>query len=388
MNWTEFYNLVNKHKGELYDLSIGSPFLFPEISELIIKSLVKISQQPNIEKELGSYTNHYGLPNLIDIFVSRCSEDFGKQIKPDNIVITTGAQAALFYIQEYINKKGQRILYPFGIDFPGTASSLMNVPSVGTYRQKIVSDGIMIPELDFETFDWENVGAVILSRPHNPTGYVLTSQELERLASEANKRGAFLVLDETYALPFAPISQNYKSIDPPSTVHIYSFSKIGLAGERIGVAVGPTEIIAYMKDKLIKNVVQNSKIGQYIAISIIDFLQKQPSLSRRLGEVYRTRWEYCKTVIKKSCNINTNLKIALWQGGGFLWCEWDGRKTGDEVFLILLKKGVAVVPCSCFKINNSRTKENRGIRISLGSDEKDLKRGVKIVAETLKSIRF
>lgn len=386
MNWTEFYNAVQKHKGKLYDLSIGSPFLFPKISELIIKSVVKTSREPNIEKELGSYKNHYGLPRLIKIFASRCSRDFRRQIKSDNIVITPGAQAALFYIQEYINKKNQRILYPFGIEFPGAVSHLVNVPAVGTYKQKTVSDGMITPELNFKSFDWKDVGAVIVSRPHNPTGYVLTIQEIKRLVSEANKHGAFLVIDETYGLPFAPISKNYKSIDASNTLHIYSFSKVGLVGERIGIAVGPEEIISDMKSELIKNVIHSSKIGQYLALSVIDFLQNQPSLSVELEDVYRERWEYCRSVMKMASNINTNLKIALRQGGGFLWCEWQGRKSSDEIFLLLLKKNVAVVPGSCFKIDKSETRDSRGIRISLGADENDLKTGIKIVAETFKNI--
>jgi len=293
MNWNEFYKVVADHKGRILDLSTGSPLLIPEVSHALRKTLKEISSHVNLPEEFGKYGNYYGIPPLIESFVYRCSKDFNCNLKPEQILVIPGAHVALRFIQELVRQNRKRILYPFNLEYPGAVDyQSTKLPSIGRYLSIKVAKGICRLTLQLESFNWKDVGAVIVSRPHNPTGCVLTKKEVEKIASRAAKNKALLVLDETYALPFAPLCIDFLPVHAPNIVHIYSFSKVGLAGERVGIIVSPIEIAQKLQRILIDNIIQTPKSSQYLALSLVTLFKKHKRLSTCSKELILKRWVY------------------------------------------------------------------------------------------------
>jgi valine--pyruvate aminotransferase len=382
MNWYQVLTAIEAHTGPVLDLSTGSPLLVEEMGHALSKSLKTLADRDDLSAELGGYTNPDGLPDLINAFADVCTKYFGRRLDEEQIVVVPGIQAALRYAQEILRQRreSQRILYPIGLEFPGSIDTQsQGSRAIGRHQVANTSNGLFRPVIDHSSLDWKDVGAVIISSPHSPTGCFWSAEEMSRLADEAAAHGAWLILDETYALPFAPLSDRpYSFVDGPNVIHLYSFSKVGLAGERIGLVVGPSEIVRLFRGALRRNAIQTSKSGQRLALAVIDAIQSQPELGKTFGTLYRERWELCRRLLSTS---EIRARIAVWEGGPFLWCEWSGGPSSDEMFSSLLDAGVAVAPSSALWVNDLYSDERpEGIRIGLGSSIADLEEALPIVA--------
>jgi valine--pyruvate aminotransferase len=379
---------AERRGGGIPDLSTGAPLLLEEVSRELLDELKRLSRRPAVGAELGVYADLDGLPRLREAFAARCSRDFARPVKLDEVLVTPGAQAALRYVHELVREGGRRTLYPATFEFSGAFDPFAaHAPVAGSYRPVSAGGACFRPTLDATSLDWREVGTVVLSRPHSPTGCLWRRDEIESLASAAARQGAWLVLDEAYGLPFAPLAPDPGiAIDAPNIVHLYSFSKVGLAGERVGVVVAPAEVVAALRPILRRNHVQSSKLGQHLALAMIELFEKRPDLARHFATLYRRRWERCVAILRDA-GVPPRIRIAAWEGGLFLWCEWPGPPASDAVFSRLLQSGVVVAPGSAFRPDQGGDGAGlAGIRIGLGAPEKDLYAGLEIVARLLSDI--
>lgn len=388
MNWYQVLKSIQKHQEPLIDLSTGNPLLIDELSEVLSRSLRAISDRDDMATELGGYMNVDGLPDLIDGFADSCVPHIGYRLDREQVLVVPGIQAALRYAHEILRQRqeSKRILFPVGLEFPGAVDPYSTLPpAIGPYQTASVDTDYFQPYMEPLSLDWESVGAVIISRPHNPTGCVWTAEAMTRLADEAAEHGAWLIQDETYALPFAPLMEKeYSFIDRPNNIHLYSFSKVGLAGERIGLVVAAPEIIQSFREMLRRNLIQAPKSGQRLALAVIQAIQSNPGLGRSFGALYRERWDLCRRLL---FNVALPARIALWQGGPFLWCQWPGTLSSDDVFDSLLHRGVAVAPSSALWVSpRAAGQKSEAIRIGLGADLADLEKAIPVVANVLRML--
>lgn len=388
MNWYQVLKSIEEHRDPLIDLSTGSPLLVDEIADVLSRALRALGNQNDIATELGGYTNVDGLPELINGFADACSKLIGYHLNCEQILVVPGVQAALRYAHEILRQHRQspRILFPIGLEFPGAVDPHAPLaPAIGHYQVANIDTTFFRPLIDLLSLNWEGVGAVIVSRPHSPTGCVWSAEEMTKLADEAAEHGAWLILDETYALPFAPLTDEaYSFIDRPNVIHLYSFSKVGLAGERIGIVVAAPEIIRLFRGTLRRNLIQAPKSGQRLALAVIQAIQCKPELGKSFGPLYRKRWNLCRRLLFSS---EIPAHIALWQGGPFLWCQWLGTLSSDDLFDSLLHDGVAVAPSSALWVDPlSADQRPEAIRIGLGTNISDLERAIPVVASALREL--
>ena len=90
----------------------------------------------------------------------------------------------------------------------------------------------------------EDIGAICVSRPTNPTGNVITDEEVDRLGAVARVRGVPLILDTAYGAPFPGIVFGESTpVWDEHTVVCMSLSKLGLPGFRTGIVIANEELI-------------------------------------------------------------------------------------------------------------------------------------------------
>lgn len=386
MEWYQLLTAIEE-QPPLINLCTGSPLLVEGMTKVLSRALQETGELDGIETELGQYANLDGLPELIATFADGCSKYFGRRINHQQILIVPGVQAALRYVHEILRSRGrsERVLFPIGLEFPGATDVIFPTPPhVGEYHFERTHGNLFQPLIAHSSLNWEGVGAVILSRPHNPTGCLWSTAEIHLLAEKAAEHGAWIVIDETYALPFGPMTADpYSVVDGPNVIHLYSFSKIGLAGERVGVVLGPEEIVCLFRAALRRNLIQAPKVGQRLALSAIEALRSDPALASCFGKLYQQRWEYC-TRLLSAVDSEVGIGISQWQGGPFLWCHWSGKPSGDQVFRELLREGVAVAPGSALWINPaSSAPRPEGIRLGLGAPFSDLGVAASAIARVL-----
>jgi alanine-alpha-ketoisovalerate/valine-pyruvate aminotransferase len=385
----QFYDVlseVGRRAPLVADLLTGDPLLVDEVSAELSAQLGRLRSYHAIEDLLGAYRNYDGVPEFRDCLAERFEKVFGRSISPDQIIITPGVQSALRYLHAIIRERQLRLLYPVGLDFPGAYDDSSHLPpSTGTLPE-IGDSGIWAaPSFNVAALDWDRVGAVILSRPHTPTGRVWPADEIVALGEESTRHGAFLVLDETYGLPFAPLTEGgvLTAADGPNFVHLFSFSKVGLAGERVGVVVAPPHLASAVRAQQRKNVIQPSKIGQLLAMHIVQLFENKPELGKQFGKLIRTRYDLTRKIMGAG-----PMKVANWEGGPFCWLYWHEGPSDTRVFNSLLQAGVAVAPASALGPPHKEkpATTERALRVAITRSEGELQRGLHLITNVFQGL--
>ena len=195
------------------------------------------------------YTPSCGTLELRDVVADHASR-FRKMAQPytaANVTISPGAKPIIWNILSAILDPGDEFVY-FDPAYPAYASA-------SSYLQANVT---RIPL--HESHDWrmdldelaarvsDKTKAVMINSPHNPTGGVLLSEDLERIAELANKHNFLVIADEIYSRNFY-LDTEYVSIASlpgmqERTIIVDGFSKAyAMTGWRLGYAIGPAEII-------------------------------------------------------------------------------------------------------------------------------------------------
>lgn len=352
------------------DLSTGSPLVPAELSNILHAGLRDLADDDQRDVVLSSYAQFDGLDSFREEIASMMSERYGRPVCRAEVIAVPGIQVALRYLHLWLAARGRRALYPIGLEFAGAVDRTSPVrPAVGPYTVIPAGDGTWRPVIDVTAIrDWSGVGAVILSRPHNPTGRDWSARELTALAATAADCGALLVLDETYAPPFAPITEGVSPlVDATNVVRLFSMSKIGLAGERIGVIVASADIVRELSRLQRSFIIQPPKVGQYLTMCLLRAFRAQPGFRETVVSEYRQRWEAGLAAINE-VGVS-GLRVTKWEGGLFLWLEWNDGPTDGEVTEALLAQDIAVMPGTALVVvpENCSHSHPQGLRIGLGA---------------------
>lgn len=119
-------------------------------------------------------------------------------VNAEDIIVTTGGSEALLFTIGSITDPGDEIIIPepFYANYNGfsQASGVKVVPVVSSLEQNFA-----LPSIDsFETLITEKTKAILICNPGNPTGYLYSKEELEKLKQLVLKHDLFLIADEVY----------------------------------------------------------------------------------------------------------------------------------------------------------------------------------------------
>ncbi|RYM33039.1 pyridoxal phosphate-dependent aminotransferase [Brumimicrobium glaciale] len=167
-------------------------------------------------------------------------------VTKDEIIITTGGSEALLFGMSVCLNPGDEIIIPepFYANYNGfaTAAGINIIPVTST-----IDDGFALPSIEeFEKKITSKTKAILICNPGNPTGYLYTQEELEKLSELVKKKDLFLFADEVYrefcydgAKPFSVM--NLKGMEE-NVILIDSVSKrYSMCGARIGALISKND---------------------------------------------------------------------------------------------------------------------------------------------------
>ncbi|MFM7181609.1 MAG: aminotransferase class I/II-fold pyridoxal phosphate-dependent enzyme, partial [Verrucomicrobiales bacterium] len=192
----------------------GNPAHIPAVEAVWRRCMSEIlADGDSFERMLGNYDPPRGNARFLESLAFLLRENFGWDITPDHLAITAGGQTAFFYLFNLLagpmaKTKDRRILLPVVPEYIGYANQGV-APGVFTARHPTFQFpaahrfkyGVDFAHLGLD----ERIGAVCVSRPTNPTGNVLTDEEIRRLAALCRERGIPLIIDNAYGTPFPHI---------------------------------------------------------------------------------------------------------------------------------------------------------------------------------------
>ena len=229
----------------VFDYSLGNPSV--PVPKAFTDEMCKLINETD-PMTLHGYSPSLGNSGFKAAVASSLNERFGMSYKPTHIFPTSGAAGAIAHALRAVTKPGDDVIV-FAPFFP---EYIPYIEGTGAHIKVVPADTKAF-QIDFEKLSEsldENVKAVLINSPNNPTGVVYseaTVMELSKLLKEKSEKfgyNIYLISDEPYReIIFEGSTCPYPSKYYKYTLSCYSFSKsLSLPGERIGyVAANPSD---------------------------------------------------------------------------------------------------------------------------------------------------
>jgi aspartate aminotransferase len=229
------------------------------------------SAMARLASGLVKYTPASGIPALKKAIVHYTAVNYGREITPQHVIVTTGAKQAIFNALYALIDEGDEVilLAPYWVSYPEMVKMLRGVPMVVT-----PAAGFAHPALaDVEHAITPRTKAIIINSPNNPSGAVYAESFIAGLVDFCEGRGIYVMMDDIYhKLVFdgvtAPSCYRYTTRDQESTrlIVINGIAKTyGMTGFRIGWAVASREIVKVMANVQSQTTSCNSDVMQAAA---------------------------------------------------------------------------------------------------------------------------
>jgi aspartate aminotransferase len=202
-----------------------------------------------INKGFTRYTAVAGIPEVRKAICARHAADFATNYAVDECVFTTGGKLALFNAIQVLVDHGDEVILPvpYWVSFKDIIQYAGGIVKLVESRE---SENFRITASMIEAAMTDKTKVIILNTPSNPSGAVVSAEDLEAIVRLAHKRGVYVLLDECYIyLNFAgtPVSGASFLDCKEHVVVLGSLSKTyAMTGWRAGYALGPRPIIAAM----------------------------------------------------------------------------------------------------------------------------------------------
>ena len=374
----------------------GNPGRLPEAEAIFQQRLEAIMADPEKRHRLfGLYQSPRGDQEFRTEIAAFLKKQFGWKLSANNVAISNGSQSAFFvllnmFAGEMPDGSRQSIHLPLTPEYLGYADSGLSEEFFTATRPEIelLEDHLFKHHVDFSRLELgQRAGALCVSRPTNPTGNVLTDEEVARLDEIARERDIPLILDGAYGLPFPNIL--FTKATPhwnENTILVLSLSKLGLPGVRTGIIVAREEIIrAYANANGIVNLACGN-IGPAIATELFRSGEILTLTRGHVTPFYQQRAKNTVNAFRKALG-DLPYHIHKPEGAFFLWLWFEGLPvSSQELYERLKKRGVLIVPGHhCFfGLQKDWPHRHECIRVSYVQDEEQVQRGVAIIADEVR----
>ena len=234
-----FAEKAKKEGKKVYHLNIGQPDIrTPEVALEAIH---------NFSDKVVEYSHSAGFESY-RIGLAKYYQNLGIDIVHEDLMVTTGGSEALLFALNSCLDAGDEIIIPepFYANYNGfSISSGVTVKPITTS----INDGFTLPAIEeFEKLITPNTKAILICNPGNPTGYLYSKEELERLRDIVVKHDLFLISDEVYR-EFVYDGNDHHSVLSiegldENTIVIDSTSKrYSMCGIRVGCVVSKNKTV-------------------------------------------------------------------------------------------------------------------------------------------------
>lgn len=309
-------------------------------------------------------------------------------VSATDIIVTTGGSEALSFAMNTIADTNDEIIIPepFYANYNGfaTACGVTVVPVVSK-----IEDNFALPPIeDFEKLITPRTKAILICNPGNPTGYLYSKEEIQKLAALVKKHNIYLVADEVYR-EFTYDNKTHASILKEEgleehAIVIDSVSKrYSMCGARIGYLVSKNKEFIATAMKFAQARLSPPTYAQIASEAALD------TPDSYFAEV-KTEYVARRNLLIAELEKIEGIKIARPQGAFYCIAELP-IKDADHFAQWLLEdfnlnnETVMVAPAAGFYATEGLGKNQ--IRIAYVLDQESLKRAVQILKEALKSYK-
>jgi len=339
------------------NLSIGQP-------NYDVPAVVRAAAIEAIESAKNGYTVTQGIAPLRERLAAQVRQGAGTELP---VLVTSGVSGGILLALMALLNPGDEVVIgdPYFVIYKHAVRLVGGVPVfVDTY-----------PDFRFEPARYESAitkrtKLIVLATPSNPTGVVLTDDELKAAADLAEKHDVLLCIDEIYnQLVYdgpCPVGLRHA---PYRTLLLRGFGKsYGMTGWRLGYAAGPKFLIDEMTKLQQYTFVCAPSMAQYAGLAALD-----ADISGHVAE-YRAKRDLVTDLLAPAFEF-------VRPGGGFyVFAKAPGRFGCAMDFVAeAIRHNVLVIPGSVFSERDTH------FRLSYAADNDKLREGCRILCELAQS---
>jgi valine--pyruvate aminotransferase len=374
----------------------GNPSHIPSVQRLFRQRMIDILENGDeFEHLVGDYDPPGGNPGFREDVAALLNKLYGWPITGKNIALTNGSQTAFFYLFNLFageNTQGiqKKILLPLAPEYIGYVDAGIDddIFVASKPQFQFLDEHTFKYRIDFDAINVDdNIAAICVSRPTNPTGNVLTDNEVEKLRALARKHNIPLIIDNAYGAPFPGIIfEDVTTVWDEEIVLCLSLSKLGLPGVRTGIIVANEEIASAI-----------SSMNAIISLAPTSFGAGFVQEMVRSGEIMTISQELIKPHYR---SLSQAAEEWVWEAltgtpfylhkpeGAFFFWLWfkDLPISCGELYERLKKRGVLIVPGHYFYPGLSESWDHKGqcIRMNYTAGEEKVREGIRIIGEEVK----
>ena len=300
-----------------------------------------------IKNGFTHYVSSFGLTEFRHKICETTEKSRGFKPNLDQVLVTPGANIAIFYAISCVANPGEEVIVP-DPGFP-TYYSTIKMCNVKAIRVPLLeSNKFRMNPKDIEDSITEKTRMIIINSPQNPTGSVMTNDEIKMTYEIAQKHDLYLYSDEIYArMVYKDSVFNSPSVYDKCkerTIISNGFSKaFAMTGWRLGAVIGPSNVIEKMRLLLETT---SSCVPPFIQKAGIEAIEGDQTLQKNMYLEYEKR----RDLIVNGINSITGLDCI--SPGGAFYVFVNIKKTGmtSESFCdyLLEDSGVAILPGTSF----------------------------------------
>lgn len=337
----KFFDIVRETEGAI-SLGVGEP-------DFVTPWKVRSAAITSIQRGYTQYTGNRGLPQLLQLVSRYLDERFGLQYDPKHILITVGGSEAIDLALRACVERGDEILIPDPayVSYSPLVAMSDGIPVHVECREE---DNFVLKPEYLEKAITDKTKALILTYPNNPTGAIMTKEQLEKIAEVIIRHDLLVITDEIYAeLTYGKKHASIAALPgmKERTVYVGGFSKaFAMTGWRLGFACGPAQIDDAMFKIHQYGMLCAPIMSQYAAIEAL-----KDGFSDGFATVEEMRDSYDK---RRKFVLHSLQEIGLHcfepQGAFYAFPSVKSTGLNGETFAesLLKEQKVAVVPGTAF----------------------------------------
>ena len=381
----------------------GNPAHIPVVDMAWRRRMSELMEDGDaLERMLGNYDPPQGNPSFLKSLAGFLNRHCGWGVSPAHLAITAGGQSAFFYLFNLLagpmpEGMPRKILLPLVPEYIGYANQGLQAdlflacqPEIEELPDREFKYRVSFPRVE-AALAAGNIGAICVSRPTNPTGNVLTNEEMVRLSDLALAAGIPLIIDNAYGLPFpGAVFTDAVPVFGDHIILTLSLSKLGLPGTRTGIVVARPEIASAIAAMTSVVGLANTNIGQQLVKPLLDS-DELLQLSRQvIRPFYETRAREAGQWTREAFGESPGWSLHRCEGAFFRWLRLTNLPISSrELYHRLKARQVLVVPGEAFffGLPDDWPHRTECLRLNCSGDPGVVREALQIIADEVDHVR-
>lgn len=354
----------------------GKPIIHLEIGEpdFDTPTHVRREAQRALDDGYTHYSNSTGIIELREAIAEYAGRNRGLKFDAANVIVTPGAKPIMFYAIMALVEEGEEVIYP-NPGFPIYESMINFLGGVPVPLHLRESNDFRIDLDELESKVSDKTRLIIFNSPHNPTGGVLTRDDLKAIADLAAPHDIMVLADEIYS-EIVYEGEHHTILSFPGmeerTILLDGFSKtFAMTGWRLGYGVFPPELVPHISRLIINSVSCTSTFSQRAAIVALN--GPRGDVDNMLA-AFRERRE----LVHEGLNRIPGLRCNLPAGAFYAFPNITGTGMNSRAYAdyLLTEADVATLPGTSFGAHGEGY-----IRISFANSAENLREAMRRIEE-------